>query len=383
MRILALSYEYPPLGGGGGVAVAHSARSWVARGHAVTLVTSGTPELPAHEVSAGVQIYRLPVVGRTARATASLPSLLSFPLVATRFVTNQWQAADFDLLLSCFAIPSGVAGMRLAQIWDLPHAVWVMGGDAYDPSKALSPHRVPILKQTVATVLGTAQAIMTMSHDMADRVRHIYQPAVPIHVIPQGLALEAYAPSPRTPGIFTVVSVARLVRRKRLDNLIRAFALLPPGCAQLRIIGDGPEQARLQHLVNELGLAERVDLLGYVDEAAKLALLRQADCFALVSEHEGFGLVYLEAAAQGLPIIAGTVGGQVDFLRHGTTGWLVAHDDPEGLRAGLLALINQPQLCAWMGQQALDMAQAYQIERVADRFLEVLNATLTDHKASI
>ncbi|RRR76660.1 MAG: glycosyltransferase family 4 protein [Candidatus Viridilinea halotolerans] len=376
MRILALSYEYPPLGGGGGVALAHSARAWAALGHQVTLVTSGATGLAAYEQLGSVALYRLPVLARHARATASLASLLSFPLAALNFVgKQQWQRSDFDLILSGFAIPSGVAGVILARAWRRPHVVWVMGGDAYDPSKRLSPHRLPLLKQTVAQVLNRSQAIITMSHDMAQRVAQIYRPATPIHVVPQGLALAPYAPQPRSGGPVTVVCVARLVRRKRMAELVQAVAELPPQSVRLIIVGEGPQYGPLQELIASHALSDRVQLVGYVSDEEKLALLRCADIFALVSEHEGFGLVYLEAAAQGLPIVAGRVGGQTDFLRHGVTGWLVAHDQPRQLKAALAALVAQPALRAWMGQQALQMAQRYEITRVADDFLKVLYDT--------
>lgn len=373
MRILALSYEYPPLGGGGGVALEHSARHWASQNNAVTIVTSGAAGLPNYECQGGVSIYRLPVLARSARATASLSSLLSFPPAAISFVRSHWQQNNFDRVLSCFAIPSGVAGMAIAHAWQLPHVVWVMGGDAYDPSKALSPHRILLLKQTVATVLRRSQAIITMSHDMAQRVEQLYQPQRPIHVVPQGLELEPYRPAPRLSGSVTIVSVARLVRRKHFSGLIEAFAGLPPGSARLQIIGDGPEQPRLQQLIMQLGLNQQVQLMGYVSDEEKLALLRRADIFALVSEHEGFGLVYLEAAAQGLPIVAGLVGGQTDFLSHGQTGWLVPHNNPPQLTRALAALVTQPLLRAWMGRQALQMSQRYHVACVADSFLQVLH----------
>lgn len=371
MRILVLSYEYPPLGGGGGVALDHSARLWACRDNQVTIVTSGAAGLPAYEHHGAVTVYRLPVLARNARATASLVSLLSFPPSAVSFARKQWRRHDFDLVLSCFAIPSGVAGMALAREWRLPHVVWVMGGDAYDPSKPLSPHRTPLLKQTVTTVLRRAQAIIAMSQDMAHRIEQLYQPARPVHIVPQGLELAPYAPAPRAAPV-TIVSVARLVRRKHFGGLIQAFAGLPPGLARLIIIGDGPEHPRLHKLITQLGLTDRVQLAGYVSDAEKLAWLRQADIFALVSEHEGFGLVYLEAAAQGLPIVAGVVGGQTDFLRHGGTGWLIPHDNPARLTAALGSLVSQPGLRTWMGQQALQMSQRYHISCVADAFLQVL-----------
>jgi glycosyltransferase involved in cell wall biosynthesis len=100
-----------------------------------------------------------------------------------------------------------------------------------------------------------------------------------------------------------------------------------------------------------------------------LDILRDADIFALVSEHEGFGLVYLEAASQALPIVASTVGGQLDFLEHGRTGWLVPPGDVPRLAHALGALATQPALRQWMGRQSLAVSRRYHIDRVADTYL--------------
>src|SRR5437016_129271 len=98
MKILVISYEYPPLGGGGGVAVAEYARAWVRRGHSVTVITSAGADLALLDDDLGVAIHRVAVPGRHSRATASLPSLLAFPPLAVRFALQQWQPADFDVI---------------------------------------------------------------------------------------------------------------------------------------------------------------------------------------------------------------------------------------------------------------------------------------------
>ncbi len=371
MRILILSYEYPPLGGGGGVAVAALAHAWADAGHRVTIVSSGTAQLPAYEQQGRLAIHRLPVPLRTARATASLTSLLVYPGLAVRFATQRWSPQQFDLVVSAFAIPSGVAGAVLARWWRLPHLVAVMGGDIYDPSKALSPHRLPLLKQTVALVLRTATKVVAPSQDVAQRAERVYG-VRGVQVIPLGLPLPALVDGHKPEQIPQILTIARLVPRKLIDRLILAVAALPRGTARLVVLGDGPERQALTELITEQGLTEYVQLRGYVSEAEKLAALRAADVFALVSEHEGFGLVYLEAAAQALPIVAGTVGGQVDFLEHGRTGWLVEPKDVTHLSHALAALCSQGKLRRYMGNNACAVARNYHVRHTAPLYLHSL-----------
>lgn len=380
MRILLISYEYPPLGGGGGVAVAHYAHAWACKGHSVAIVTSGLAGLLPYERDGALEIYRLPVPWRVAQMTASLPSLLAFPPLAVRFAQNQWTADDFDIIHSCFAIPSGVAGLLLARCWRRPHVVTLMGGDVLDPSKRLSPHRTPLLKQTVATVLRNATIVIALSTDLARHAERIYGLSREVIIIPLGLELSASGKRPFTKSPVNVVAIARLVRRKLLNRLIEACAALSGELIRLTIVGDGPERSPLEQLITTLGMEDRIELSGYISDAEKQAVLCNADIFALVSEHEGFGLVYLEAASQGLPIVAGTVGGHLDFLKHGQTGWLVPPNDVLYLAQALGTLATQPALRHWMGQQAFKVAQQYEIAHVADVYIEVFHDAQNDSK---
>ena len=100
----------------------------------------------------------------------------------------------------------------------------------------------------------------------------------------------------------TVITVARLTRQKRLDRLIRAFALLPRPDARLLILGEGEERAALAALVTELGLGGRVSMPGHVRDVA--SALHAADLFVLTSDYEGLPAVVLEAMATGCPVLS-------------------------------------------------------------------------------
>mgnify|MGYP001338138705 FL=1 len=137
-----------------------------------------------------------------------------------------------------------------------------------------------------------------------------------------------------------LIGVGRLVKRKGFEYLIKSLKLLNEDVECL-IIGDGPEKENLQQLAVNLGLKQRVNLLGYLsEEEKKFQYLAAADIFVLSSLHEGFGIVLQEAMQVGLPIIATNIGGQVDFIKDGENGFLVNIKDEESIADSAKRILN-------------------------------------------
>lgn len=133
MDILICNYEYPPLGGGGGVVTAQLVDQ-LAKRHNVTVLTSQAFDLPKESIEGGARIVRVPVLGRTKKAAGSLPSLLSYVPMAIRRGRALIRENRFDVINTHFAVPTGPAGDALARYGDIPNILSVHGGDLYDPA---------------------------------------------------------------------------------------------------------------------------------------------------------------------------------------------------------------------------------------------------------
>ena len=144
-----------------------------------------------------------------------------------------------------------------------------------------------------------------------------------------------------------IVSLGRITRSKRLDHTIRALAMLtdPPwDRLRLAIIGGGSEplQAELTRLAAFLGVGQRIDWMGYLDEASKRMRLRRAKALVMNSAREGWGLAVSEANLLGTPAVAYGILGLRDSVKSGTTG-LLTEESPTALAEGLKTLLAEPE----------------------------------------
>jgi glycosyltransferase involved in cell wall biosynthesis len=134
------------------------------------------------------------------------------------------------------------------------------------------------------------------------------------------------------------------------------------------VVGDGPLEPALRRQAGQLGLVHRVHLLGHVDEAVKFRLLRRADAFVSTSQHEGFGLVFLEAMACGLAVVCYDRGGHNDFLEAGVTGDVVPLNDRAAFARACQGLIADRAARERAGAENLKRVERYLVERCAARY---------------
>lgn len=200
-------------------------------------------------------------------------------------------------------------------------------------------------------------------------------PASRVHFVPNAVKIPAvlaqpFADAGRPPRI---VAAGRLHPKKGFDVLVAAAALLRDrGLSfEVEIAGEGDERGRLEGLIGEHGLGERVRLVGWRDASAFLAT---GDVFAFPSYQEGFPLVLLEAMAVGLPVAASAIPGPDEMILEGVSGRLTAPGDPVALADALAALIADPAASAALGRKAREAVLAdYGPDSLARRLSAVVD----------
>lgn len=199
-----------------------------------------------------------------------------------------------------------------------------------------------------------------------------------VTVVPPGVA-EAFFQTPeasdgRVLRLLTVSRLTRQAKRKNVDGILHALSLVvrdhPPQSIAYTIVGDGNDRPRLEALAETLGLSSIVTFAGFVSRDELLAAFRRADLFVLApkaSAHdvEGFGMVYIEASASGMPVLGSREGGAIDAIADGVNGLLIDSSSPESIADGIRRFAGTRD--RFPASQVRAFADAFRWPAVSDR----------------
>jgi len=316
------------------------------------------------------------------------PVLLPEPWLA-REIRSTVAGNGCDFVMFDPAVPVGALGPRLG----IPYGVILHGAEVTVPG------RIPVSRSILGEVLRKAKLVVTAGDYSTTEAERAAGGSLPVAVIPPGVDVDrfvALSPDRRAevrsefglmPDDLVVLTLSRLVPRKGMDVLIDAAAQLSSKYPSLVVLiaGSGRDRRRLERLVATPGAPVR--FLGRVPDSAVPDLYAASDVFSMTCrvrwaglEQEGFGIVFLEAAAAGVPQIAGRSGGAAEAVVHGETGLVV--DDPRDATAvadALDRLLADPGYRAKLGAIGRARAAAeFSYDPLAQRFREALQRTAAD-----
>lgn len=337
-----------------------------------TVLTSAHPRAAAFDAAQPFEVVR-------SRHSVLLPG----PSVR-REVIEVAERSGAELVLLDPALPVGLIGPSLGRRYGV-----VLHG-----AEVTIPGRTPGMRRLLARVLAGADGVVAAGGYPADEAERAARRGLPVVVIPPGVDTERFRPLSAAErlaarrrlgvddGACLVTSISRLVPRKGMDVLIEAAARLSSDHPDLVVLigGAGRDRSRLERLVRRSGAPVR--LAGRIDDDDLRGFYGCADLFAMLCrnrwaglEQEGFGIVFLEAAACGVPQVAGNSGGAAEAVVDGVTGLVVR--DPASLdqvMAALTALIDDRGRRFTFGANGLRRAeQEFGYDRLAgelDRALD-------------
>ncbi|MFN7992547.1 MAG: glycosyltransferase family 4 protein [Bryobacteraceae bacterium] len=268
-------------------------------------------------------------------------------------------------------------GYRLAGRRGGPHVAALKGviADELRFESGMTQATMRVQARFEAAHVHRADAVFATSRYSARMARDAYGLSELPRIVPELIDLSgwrrALESNPAEPdrSRFTVLTVARFYPRKRLTHLLQAAAQLRsriPGL-MVRVVGNGPERARLFRLQRELNLGPIVRFLGDVSRAELAAEYNRCDLFCLPSVQEGFGIVFLEAMAAGKPIVAARAAAVPEVVPHGI---LVEPDNPEALAGGIEQVYRSQELRTRLGATGLQWVEQFDSPQVAGLFLD-------------
>ncbi|MFH0944200.1 MAG: glycosyltransferase family 4 protein [Planctomycetota bacterium] len=388
LRIVhATTFLHPDRYGGAERVVHGLARAQAEAGHDVTVVTGNHDGRAAREDRDGFRLERFPMP-RGARG-------LQFFRAAARgcsALLQELRTPGFDILHTHQVATAGPALSEKGLARSKIHSFYAPYSEEFAAERGRSGPLglIPRLKSVALKRLDRrcvllADRTVVLSETSRRQLSRLAGSArIRLAKVRPGVDLQRFFPADRkeTGRTPTILTVRRLVRRMGLDVAISAVARLKNAGRDLKfqIAGEGPERTRLQRLIRELGLRDRVTLLGPVADEALPDLYRAADLFLLPTRDlEGFGMATLEALACGLPVLGTDVGATLELISDLTPGVPLVPCEPVGMASGLAAALERlfelagrarqaagriAETCSWQASSAR-MEQVY-LEALAE-----------------
>ncbi len=359
MRVLMLSWEYPPnVVGGLGKHVAELVPALAARGVEVHLVTPRIGLAPSTEFLGNVTLHRVD------RPQGQYPDFYAEAWQTNRVLE---QAGDelikrygpFDLIHNHDWLTS-FAAVALKHRHKLPLIGTIHATERGRGRGSLAGAQAQQINDAEWRLTYEAWRVIVCTEYMRREVYDYFAtPADKTDVIPNGVDptpflrlvgedLTAFRARYALPDEKIIYSVGRIVYEKGIETLVRSAPLVLADAPEAKFViaGKGPELDRLRWLVGDMALASKVMLLGFITDEERNKLFAVADCAVFPSLYEPFGIVALEAMAARVPVVVSEVGGLREVVQHAETGITVYPGSPESCAWGITHTLKHPEWAA-------------------------------------
>lgn len=372
-RIAIVTPSFFPVRGGTEQVVYEVGRR-MAEKNKVVIITPKVPGAPYREQFEQMSIYRFP--------TMRMPVLnaLSAQLVLLFFLPYILKKEKIELIHMYHVYQLGGAVAIIKKLLHLPLFTYLIGWDTYDPIRPIPR----LLRPYIAWVLNSSEKVCTSCRSMRENAyQQGYKREKEMPLIPHGTNMpemimkrmkKVDVRSRHNTGNEKIVfSLQRLFPRKGLEYLIRAIPIVIKKYPQVKFIigGKGPEREKLEEEARELSVSEKVVFAGFIPDDELKAYYAAANVFALPSLYEGFGVVYVDALTNGVPVVTTRCGGPEDIVTE-ENGFLVPIRDEKAFAEALIAAL----LKTWDHQRIKKDAERYDWKNVIEEYKSIYRELL-------
>ncbi len=361
MKILMLTWEYPPRIVGGIARVVHDlSKRLIKDGHEVTVVTYKEGDLPDFENDKGVKVYRVPNFEINPNNFIDWIMQLNFNLVSkTTEIINK--EGSFDVIHAHDWLVA-YAAKTLKHSFDIPLVATIHATEA-GRNGGIHDEVQRYINDTEWLLTYEAIEVIVNSNFMKGDIQRLFGlPFEKINVIPNGLNLTAFAGLERDYSFRRqyaadnekiILTMGRMVYEKGVQHLIAAMPKILSNYhdAKLVVVGKGGMIDELRTQAHNLGIDQKVYFAGFLN-SRKVPIYQCADIAVFPSTYEPFGIVAIEAMLAGIPTVVSDVGGLGEIVNHGVNGMKSYAGNPNSIADSILALLYNPELCANVTKRA-------------------------------
>ncbi len=319
MKILVVTHEFPPLGGGGANACYYLTNEYAGAGHEVTIITAGFQNLAYEEKHGNIKIIRVKAL-RKREEKSTFFEMLTYLYSALRKAGQLAEQERFDVCQVFFGIPSGPVGIYLKKKYRMPYVVRFGGGDIPGTQKRFSIV-YKLLAPAIRCIWKNADALVANSEDLQQRALR-FESRYPVTIIHNGVDVRFFARSKQAVTqdrtSVNILFVSRLIERKGLQHIIPHMQEINDRAGRkvkLTIVGDGPYRSELEKLAEQYRADSFIRFEGSKNKTELKDYYEDADLFILPSAWEGMPNVVLEAMAMGVPVVMTPCGGSAELIR--------------------------------------------------------------------
>ena len=374
IKILVISHEYPPIGGGGGRVVQNLCKGIASDNFNFYVLTAHWDDLPEFEESENLTIERI----RSRRTQAYRADLLTMACfvwksfwLALRII-KRWHP---DIVHAHFAVPGGASAAVVSLLTHTPYMITAHGGDVPGGAPEKTKKWFRFILPFTRFIWKKAEKIITVSQQSRQLAQAHYP--VNIEVIPNGIDTTRYLhASSEIHDPPCIIYMGRFSPEKNAQLVPKILSHLDDLRWKCVMVGYGPQMARVQTLIAENRLNDRIELPGWVSPQEVDEVLLKCDILLMPSLHEGMPMVGLQGLASGLALVMSDVGACPDMVNLEENGFLIEAGDEKGYAHALRILLSDPKKLQQYKKNSVQKAAEFDIQKVIISYKKIYRSIL-------
>ncbi len=373
MKILVLTHEYPPIGGGGGQVVQDVCSHLAARDHDIHVLSAHYGDLPKIEKKEGGKLVVERIrSNRTQSFSASFKTMACYILASIRRGLGIIRTEKPDLIHAHFAVPAGAAALVLSILTGIPYIITAHGGDVPGGAPQKTDKWFSYVLPFTRSIWKNATRIISVSQQTRKFALQHYP--VEIEVIPNGIDTKEIKPGVYNPKKApTILYIGRFSPEKNaiaVPQILEGLRDLDWHCVML---GDGPQMEAVKSSIHELDMQDRFTLAGWITPEEVREWLVKSDILLMPSLLDSMPMAGLQGLSAGLALVLSDIGSCPEYIDDGRNGFLVTPGDLQGYTEALRQLINDRKKLKAYRLSSRKHASRFDLTAAIDAYEKILS----------